>query len=231
MNAQGKLVSENMWYYVQANEQRGPVSEGELGALISRGEIGSESLVWREGMQNWDAAKTVLPGAFVTQSAVDTSPPSMPQPSMPQGGPQAWLNQNVGDLAAAHLGGHSTQQHPTNFVDVVRTVFSRYVQFSGRARRSEYWYWFLFIVIGSFVTGLIDAFLISRFLRGAGVLSPIFSLAILLPTLGVGFRRMHDIGRSAWWLLISIVPVIGPILFVYWFVQPGEDKDNKYGPA
>jgi len=94
------------------------------------------------------------------------------------------------------------------FSAAVKTCFSQYVTFSGRARRPEYWWFVLFIVLGSVAANLIDGFLF-----GVGTLeepatqavSPIFSLATFLPLLAVGWRRMHDTGRPGWYLLIPLL--------------------------
>ena len=107
-----------------------------------------------------------------------------------------------------------------NFVDAVKQCFTKYVGFEGRARRSEYWWWVLFVVVVSVVLGTVRA----------GMLGNLFSLATLLPSLAVGARRLHDIGKSGWWQLVALIPLIGWILLIYWAVQPSEG-DNAHGPA
>ncbi|MGM9428083.1 DUF805 domain-containing protein [Hydrogenophaga sp. MI9] len=107
-----------------------------------------------------------------------------------------------------------------NFVDAVKLCFTKYVGFEGRASRSEYWWWVLFIIVVSIVLGAVRA----------GMLGNLFSLATLLPSLAVGARRLHDIGKSGWWQLVALIPLIGWILLIYWAVQPSEG-DNAHGPA
>lgn len=107
-----------------------------------------------------------------------------------------------------------------NFVDAVKQCFTKYVGFEGRAPRSEYWWWVLFIIVVSIVLGSVRA----------GLLANLFSLATLLPSLAVGARRLHDIGKSGWWQLVALIPLIGWILLIYWAVQPSEG-DNSHGPA
>ncbi len=107
----------------------------------------------------------------------------------------------------------------------VSTCFSKYATFSGRARRSEYWYWVLFILIASVVLGIVDIMLPHH------VLQVIFELAVFLPGLAVMFRRLHDTDRSAWWWLIAFIPVVGAILLIVWLCQPGADNLNRFGPA
>lgn len=105
------------------------------------------------------------------------------------------------------------------FVDAIKSGFSNYVGFSGRAPRSAYWYWVLFVVLASIVLSMISQ-----------DLSGIFSLAVLLPGIAVGTRRLHDIGKSGWWQLLGLIPVIGWLVLIYWAVQPSEG-DNSFGSA
>ena len=118
-----------------------------------------------------------------------------------------------------------------SFQDAVRVCLTqKYVDFSGRARRSEYWYFFLFGIIVSVVAGIIDGILGTRNTLGSyGLIGGIASLALLLPNLGVGARRLHDTGRSGWWLLIGLIPLIGWIVLLVFFVQDSQ-PDNQYGP-
>ena len=118
------------------------------------------------------------------------------------------------------------------FQDAVRICLQRkYVDFSGRARRSEYWFFFLFTVLAGIVGGILDG--IFR-LRGGpygstGPIQGLIQLALLLPSLAVGARRLHDTGRSGWWLLIGLIPVVGWIILLVFFVQESQ-QDNQYGP-
>ena len=109
-------------------------------------------------------------------------------------------------------------------------VLKKYAQFSGRARRKEYWYFVLFNMIFSFVLAMIDnqtGTLNPE--SGLGLLSGIYSLAVLIPSIAVAFRRLHDTGRSAWWLLIGLIPLIGWIVIIVFFVQDSQEGENEYG--
>jgi len=109
-------------------------------------------------------------------------------------------------------------------------VLKKYATFSGRAQRAEYWWFYLIstlIIIGLSVidqaTGTLDGE------TGLGVLSTLYSLAVLIPSIAVGVRRLHDTGRSGWWLLIGLIPVIGSIVLIVFFVLDSEPGDNAYG--
>lgn len=116
------------------------------------------------------------------------------------------------------------------FPDAVRLCFSKYVDFSGRARRSEFWYWALFYVIVQIVAGIIDA-IISTSGNGIGLVQGLADLALLLPFLSVGSRRLHDVGQSAWWLLFLILPFIGVLVLIFAFWIRDSQPDNRYGPS
>ena len=111
-----------------------------------------------------------------------------------------------------------------NFTQAVSSGFSRYFDFKTRSSRSEYWWWTLFSVLLSAVATVFDAALFG----GAAVLDTLSSVTLFVPGLAVGARRLHDIGRSAWWLLI-IFTIIGIFVLFYWAVQPGTHGSNKYG--
>jgi uncharacterized membrane protein YhaH (DUF805 family) len=115
------------------------------------------------------------------------------------------------------------------FQDAVKICLNKYVDFSGRARRSEYWWFFLFNVLVSFVASIVDAIVGTRS-GGFGVFEALVSLALLLPGLAVGARRLHDTTRSGWWLLIGLIPCVGFIVLIVFFVQDSH-PDNQYGPS
>ena len=110
-----------------------------------------------------------------------------------------------------------------NFSEAIQSGFNKYVTFTGRAARSEYWYWTLFTVILAIVSGIIDG------VMGLEIVSTITSLAILLPSIAVGVRRLHDIDRTGWWLLLAFT-VIGIILLIVWDCTKGTSGPNRFGP-
>ena len=129
-------------------------------------------------------------------------------------------------------------QQMMDFMDALTTVFRiKYATFSGRASRSEYWWAYLgyfviatvlqiFAIIGGII--LIDAgelALLPTLIAIVGI------VAMIIPTIAVSVRRMHDTGKSGWMLLILIIPCIGFILWIVWMVEDGQAHDNAYGPV
>ncbi len=101
----------------------------------------------------------------------------------------------------------------------VKTCLTKYAEFNGRAARPEFW-WF---ILAQVIVGIILNMVIP-------VLGGLFSLAVLVPTLAAGSRRLHDIGKSGWLQLLGFIPLIGWAILIYWAAQPGDAGDNKYGP-
>ncbi len=137
------------------------------------------------------------------------------------------------------------------FVETIKHNFSHYATFSGRAQRSQFWWWYLFLVIVSAVLNVIDSLIgwgigkqtyeftmndqITQFESpGVGFLALIWGLVVLIPTLAVMARRLHDTDRSGWWILwgylLAIVCCIGFIILLVFWIQRGTTGENKYGP-
>ncbi|MDM0011358.1 DUF805 domain-containing protein [Variovorax sp. J22P168] len=106
-----------------------------------------------------------------------------------------------------------------NFQQAVQTCFRKYVDFTGRAARPEYWWFFLAYLLAGIVSGFIHEFL-----------NYLVVLAFLLPLLAAGARRLHDVGRSGWFLLLGLIPLIGSLVLLYFMVQPSQPESNEYGP-
>jgi len=104
---------------------------------------------------------------------------------------------------------------------VIDALQVNYFQFKGRAARPAYWWYMLAYFIVYFIISLL----------GADILTLIVALGLLLPSVGLGVRRLHDINMSGWWMLVGIIPVVGWAIMIYWAVQPGTPGPNNYGPA
>jgi uncharacterized membrane protein YhaH (DUF805 family) len=111
----------------------------------------------------------------------------------------------------------------TPFEYFQHVVTQKYADFTGRARRSEFWYFALFNFIGSILTVGVDEVL------GTGFINGVYSLALLVPSIAVGVRRLHDTNRSGWWYLIVFIPIIGAIVLLVWFITEGTPGTNEYG--
>lgn len=108
-----------------------------------------------------------------------------------------------------------------SFVTAIKTCLGRYATFRGRARRSEFWWFMLFCALS---ISLAEALVGDEF-------SGLVTLALLVPTFAVSSRRLHDIDRSGWWQLVSLVPLVGVLVVLYWYVQPSEPYGNRFGSA
>ena len=118
-----------------------------------------------------------------------------------------------------------------------KVVFENYVNFSGRARRSEFWYFVLFNIIISVAITIVEASLGMGnyesndfgFRMQGGIISNLYSLAVFLPGLGVSVRRLQDTGKSGWTILLGLIPLVGAIILIVYFAQEGTKGKNEYG--
>jgi len=101
-------------------------------------------------------------------------------------------------------------------IDSLKTGFTNYVNFDGKAGRSEYWFWVLGTILVGIALSVIDA------IATGGLLYGLFALATIIPSIAFAFRRMHDTGKSAIWLLVALIPLIGWIFLIYLLVQPSK---------
>ncbi len=110
-------------------------------------------------------------------------------------------------------------------------VLKKFADFSGRARRAEYWFFTLFYMIFFFALAILDgATGLFNMTYGVGLLSGVFALAMLIPSISVSVRRLHDTSRSGWWLLISLIPLIGVIVLLVFVCLDSTPGTNAYGP-
>ncbi|SCX96638.1 Uncharacterized membrane protein YhaH, DUF805 family [Nonlabens sp. Hel1_33_55] len=118
-------------------------------------------------------------------------------------------------------------------MDYVKTCFNKYADFNGRARRSEFWYFYLFNIIVFFALYIpVIALLVaeSDLVILPGILLGIYGLGVILPTLAVIVRRLHDTGRSGWYYLMALIPLVGNIILLIFWVEDSKPGTNEWGP-
>jgi uncharacterized membrane protein YhaH (DUF805 family) len=111
------------------------------------------------------------------------------------------------------------------FSEAVKDGFDHYTKFDGRASRPAFWWWFLFGVLVAIGANIIDAIIGTW-----GVVNGLAALALLLPNLSVAIRRLHDTDHSGWWVLIGLIPLIGFIVLLVFYLREGDPGENRYGP-
>ncbi len=110
-------------------------------------------------------------------------------------------------------------------------ALKKYAEFSGRSQRSEYWFFVLFYFLIAVVLSIVDVSAgFTSLHTGIGLFSALFMLAMFIPSLAVGVRRLHDIGRTGWWILIGLIPFVGWIVLLIFAVQDSQPGTNEYGP-
>jgi uncharacterized membrane protein YhaH (DUF805 family) len=114
-----------------------------------------------------------------------------------------------------------------NFAEAIQSALRNYVGFSGRAPRSEFWYWFLFTILVTIATQLLDGAL---FGGQYAPLSIIAALGLFLPSLAVSIRRLHDRDKSGWFILLNFIPLVGLIILLIWYCSRGTVGTNRFGP-
>jgi uncharacterized membrane protein YhaH (DUF805 family) len=185
------------WFYVLDDAQAGPVDESEMLHLIRNGDIKSDTLVWREGLRDWEEARL----HFETRRRF--APPNVPRTGTSETGGR----RDPAGRGTRPSGGLYAGAPARGFAEAIGVCLRRYFGFSGRASRSEYWYFVLFGVLLGLAAGLLDIF----FIDATGTITPltdITTLLITIPSLAVGFRRLHDTGRSGMWMVLLY---LGPI--------------------
>ena len=110
-----------------------------------------------------------------------------------------------------------------SLTEAIQSVFQKYAVFTGRARRSEYWYWTLFNICVSMLIYAVASY------AKMPILSSIWAIAVFIPSLAVAIRRLHDIGKSGYYYLFVLIPIVGPIILIIWFTKDSEEDTNEYG--
>jgi uncharacterized membrane protein YhaH (DUF805 family) len=228
-------VAEEAYYLDGSRNQQGPVPMAEIGRLIRGGTIRRDTLVWYAGMPDWRPASQVNElASFFTASAPPPRPPAGPPPRPAPAGAAPMQRRMA--MAGAYPGpAQPAQARPTDagadmgFGGAIAACFRKYVDFTGRARRKEYWFWHLFYWLLIVVLLAFDAVIVSAG-SSAAVLTSLGLLALCLPTLAVAVRRLHDTDHSGWMILITLIPLIGTIVFLIFVCQRGTKGSNRFGP-
>jgi uncharacterized membrane protein YhaH (DUF805 family) len=188
------MTGETQWFYALDAERIGPVGESSLRTMLQSGKVNGDTLVWTGGMPDWvPLSQTTMAGA--TPPTIGAASPS-PSPS-DEFGPG----------------------RPMSFGEAIRSVLTKYATFSGRASRSEIWYFVLFYFLA--VVGLQ--------MLGGGMLVGVLQLGLIIPSLAVQVRRLHDIDRTGWWLLIGFLPLIGVIVLIVFMCTAPASGRNRFG--
>jgi uncharacterized membrane protein YhaH (DUF805 family) len=226
-------VAEEAYYLDGSRNQQGPVPIAELGRLIRGGTIRRDTLVWYSGMPDWRPASQVTElASFFTASAPPPRPPAGPPPltspaasaPMQRRAPMAGAYPGSGPQVQAR---QSDSAADMGFGSAIAICFRKYVDFTGRARRKEFWWWTLFNALVGLGLGIVDLAIASA--GGPEGLSNLASLAFFLPSLAVGARRLHDTDRSGWWQLLWIIPLVGWIIMIVFLCQRGTEGSNRFG--
>lgn len=192
------------WHYAIDGQSHGPVSEQEFAQLVANRTIQPETLVWQEGMDDW------LPYGRMAGG------------STPSAGTPKW------ETAPAWDNGNPARPDASTFVGALKDALARYADFSTRSNRPQYWYFVLWSIIIGLVTVTLDI-MMGFSPTGLLPINTLASLALLIPSLALVVRRLHDIGRSGWWFLLFLVPVIGWIVLIVFYCTASEPRANQWG--
>lgn len=190
------------WYYAIEGVSHGPVDVQALEALVQGGTIRADTLVWQEGMDDW------LPYGRAGVAEAATPPLQDSHTDM---------QRNTPDPARADA---------NTFLGALKDGFARYVDFKTRSTRSQFWWFALWSVIFGISAAVMDGMI---GFGGEGPVSLLSTVALLLPMLAVTIRRLHDIGRTGWWVLIQFVPLIGFIVLIVFACTKSDPHANRWG--
>lgn len=212
-----------MWYYADGSERQGPLERSDIERLIADGTITEDTLVWREGLDGWEAADA----HFQMTPEAPAAPPPMPDAPMPDA-PKSEASEPA---QSADIGPDGLYIHAPSrtFSEAISTCMSKFVTFKGRASRSEYWFFMLLTLIVSIVTSSLDVVLFPNLLD-ISPLNSISALILFLPTLSASVRRLHDTDRSGWWIggaYLFLLAVVVAAIAIF-SDAPGEEDSIQY---
>jgi uncharacterized membrane protein YhaH (DUF805 family) len=209
-------MSNALWYCVINGKQEGPYTVEILQGMAVTTPFASDMPVWSEGMATWKPLpETALAGLVKTS----TTPPPVPLGSVLQAGTQNVASQLAGATASmsAAINAPIGSTTAPGFVDAIKICLSKYADFNGRASRPEFWWFYLFTSIVLLVSLLAPFLMIIAF------------LALIVPSIAVTVRRLHDTDRSGWWYLVIFVPFVGSIALLVFLVLQGTQGQNRFG--
>jgi uncharacterized membrane protein YhaH (DUF805 family) len=141
--------------------------------------------------------------------------------------PEQGIGFKGGEMTAysgAPMGGN----RQVGFRDALALALANYATVVGRSSRGAFWWFVAFLMIGNVATAILDA--IASSILGFGLFNALFSILTFVPTLTVAARRLHDIDRTGWWLLLGLIPLVGFVVLLFWFCRPGDRYPNRFGP-
>ncbi len=202
-------MSDTQWFCVINGRQEGPYAVATLAGMTAQAPLAADTMVWTEGMAGWKPlSETPLYEALPKSSL----PPRVPLSTVFQAGAQ-----NMASQMSATINAPIANTQSPGFVDAVKICFRKYVDFNGRASRPEYWWFFLFGLALSIITMMFP------------LINMLISLVLILPSIAVGVRRLHDIDRTGWWLLIGLIPLVGFIVLIIFLTKQGTAGQNRFG--
>jgi len=206
------------WYYSVGGQNLGPFSPDQMRAFLAAGTVSANTMVWASPMQAWaplsqtELAAPQAPGVAPRQAAQPQRPGAVTQISV--------FGTTIAIPPAVQ------QAAPPEMLAAVKTCLEKYTDFTGRAARPEFWWFYLFSMIVMIAATILDWIL--SFAIGISIFQFLVSLALIAPQLAAGARRLHDTDRSGWLQLLSLT-IIGIIPLIYWLCQPGTQGQNRYG--
>lgn len=190
------------WYYATGSDPVGPYSTAQMNTLLAAGVVKVETLVWSTGMSDW------MP---YYQSTLAQEPARVVSLAMPH-------VRGTGDAASAGF--------LDTLGDAIGTCFSKFALFDGRASRAECWFFALFSIVTALLLAGLDMVILGR---DFPVVAMVFALLVLTPSIAVLVRRLHDTGRSGWWALLGMLPLLGNLALLVLCAMRGTDGQNRFG--
>lgn len=214
------MSENNQFYYENNGANMGPVSSDEIIELAKKGTLNRNSLIWRQGYEDWKK---------LSESEIDVSflPPPMKQ--YPSSIPPS-LNRNKQIAFSVNMSNDNV------FMKYYVNNLKNYINFKGRARRKEFWFFMLFSILISILLSVIENVIGAVYLMRSGysyisigILSTLYSLAIFIPSVGLYLRRIQDTGRTPLWLLLVFIPLLGWIPLIVFLCMDSQAGENRYG--